>query len=160
MEYLPNSTTGAELLKFVNNFGENYTKYSSDLRKNIDEAIDGCDKAEKLVKNCEEKAVKLTSMTSCSQCKKPIFTESGIVYPCSHILHYKCAKELANQIKNEKIDFTADCPICGFLSIKLIDQPFILDKDSDHWSVDPVKLANTVTIQRKKTTNILYKNEK
>ena len=128
--------------------------------KKINEALIGCDKADKFLNDYEDKAVKLTSMTSCSQCKKPIFTEAGIVYPCSHILHYRCAMDVARQIKNDKIDFTADCPICGFLSIRLIDQPFGVDKASDPWSVEPEKLQNLVTIQKRRTGNILSKIDK
>lgn len=154
LEYIPSETIGEKMSNFVQNFGENYTKDSEELHKKIDEALVGCETAEKLVRECEEKAAKLPSMTSCSQCKKSIFTEAGIVYPCSHILHYKCAMELASQIKNEKIDFTADCPMCGFLSIRLIDQPFNKNKEADPWSVDPTKLAALIPLQRKKTVNI------
>lgn len=152
LKYLPDETIGAELGNFVDSFSKNNTLASKEQQENINEALVGASKAAQLISDSKEKSTRLHSTSICSQCKKPFFTESGIVYPCSHLLHVKCANDIIRKF-DPKINPESDCPICGFISVSLIDQPF-LDKpkgtQADPWSVDPNVLLSH-TLQRKKS---------
>ena len=67
-------------------------KCAKEQQENMKEALSGYKKAEKLSKHTEEKAITLPSTTLCEKCRKPLFTEPLIVYPCSHVLHQNQSK--------------------------------------------------------------------
>ncbi|OHT05206.1 hypothetical protein TRFO_27143 [Tritrichomonas foetus] len=166
MQFLPKDTPSSDLSNVIKDFTTKNVELSKEQQSKIDESLSGCDKAEKLIKGIEEKAATLASTTLCEKCRKSLFTEPGIVYPCSHILHQKCAQDLVNYIQLEPdekpIDYSIDCPICGFLSVRLIDQPFKtpgVSIERDPWSIDQGRLMS-IAIQRRRSTGFIAKLDK
>ena len=166
MQFLPKDTPNINLQPVIEEINSINQKCAKEQQENMKEALSGYKKAEKLSKHTEEKAITLPSTTLCEKCRKPLFTEPLIVYPCSHVLHQKCAEDLINYIhlerEEEAIDYKLDCPICGFLSIRLINQPFRKNNENsnyDSWTINREKLLST-SIKRRKSSGFIPKIEK
>ena len=149
LQFIPADTMVSDLAVALAEFVDFNVKRTEQQRHNLDEALEGIHRAQMLKKEREDKTVKLPSTQLCTKCKRPLFTEKGVVYPCSHLLHMRCAQQMADvieergksQFEDVKVDVTTDCPICGFLSVRMIDLPLIpKPKGVDPWTIDPLEL--------------------
>ncbi|OHT03991.1 hypothetical protein TRFO_28581 [Tritrichomonas foetus] len=158
LEYLPSNTPISNLSSPLAEFTYNKKESSNEQKKNIGDALIAIGKASKLISMKENRAVVLTSTELCERCRKPFFNDEGVIYPCSHMLHVHCANQLIKDIKldvdNNKIDYCQDCPICGYLSVRLMNEPFRggVENGKDPFTTDPTKLSAMLN-----ETNIMKK---
>ena len=167
LQFIPADTMVSDLAIALAEFVDLNAKRTEQQRHNLDEALEGIRRAQMLKKEREDKTVKLPSTQLCTKCKRPLFTEKGIVYPCSHLLHMRCAQKMADVIQERarydevKVDVTTDCPICGFLSVRMIDLPLIPQpKGVDPWTVDPHELPSLVNKGKSKHLGLFSFAEK
>jgi hypothetical protein len=92
------------------------------------------ERVEKLRNTNEKKTFTLVSVEICELCKNPLFSKEGIVYPCGHVIHVECVRKLLAALnRSDKTDAKNECPVCGFVSVEMIDLPFERRTYVDHW---------------------------
>lgn len=213
MEFLPYDTKIGDLTLPITEFTKQKRKETEEQDKNINKALAGIVKISSQLKEQKnsENTIVLHSTEICEKCKKPFFKEPGIVFPCSHMLHVRCARQLIMGIEDNKnesdqkydtgriditnkatstseifqmvakkvrisipakknsninieskdtvmnenddslkknVDFCTDCPLCGYLSVKLMNEPFrgiqVKSNDIDPFTTDISQLAAIV----------------
>jgi hypothetical protein len=119
--------------------------------------------------------VELDPMATCWFCKNPVYRDKFIVFPCLHCVHAKCflsgmhlywdtrgmlqlialASRAVRDLKKREAlaDIAcASCPICGELSLEVLDRDFVRKKDPDMtmWELPEVtrKLPEPVVQRR------------
>lgn len=190
MNFLPYDTKINDLTIPISEFTKQKTHETKEQEKNKNEALAEIDKVSALLNDQlkDDNTIILHSTEVCEKCKKPFFGEPGIIYPCSHMLHVRCAKQLimgidgieneinldmdfddsdsndsdtfppsasdkfnqiakkvrinlpkknyssynimtinSNKSKDQEkklVDYKSDCPLCGYLSVRLMNEPF------------------------------------
>lgn len=155
IEFLPNSAKVEELSKVIFTYSQKQQTMEKEENKKQAEALKGISLSNDLDQNRIPETIRLFKLDACSKCGRPLLNEPGIVYPCSHKLHMRCAKSLFDDLPynpisshsvnaNEKLDLDADCPLCGFLCIGMMSEPFEPNRNpsQDRWSTDPSVLSN------------------
>ncbi|OHT14808.1 hypothetical protein TRFO_42872 [Tritrichomonas foetus] len=148
IEFLPESATVAEVSKAIYRYSAKNQMVALEEKKKSDEALKGIADSNELVSSKPPNIVRLYKYHGCSRCGRPLLNEQGIVYPCSHALHRHCAEEACvglNTKPGEYIDVTLDCPICGFLCMRMMSEPFEPERGKpgfiDPWAVDEFTLS-------------------
>jgi hypothetical protein len=144
LQFLPDDLPIAKLDAVLTEFTRAKRVAEEEQTKRFTGSRSGIEGAQKLIASRTEKISSLSSTEPCEHCKRPFFSEPGIVYPCSHMLHLKCAEKLIKKVSvmtgDEPIDIKADCPFSGFLSVRLLDSPFAKRPEGraeiDPWSTD------------------------
>jgi hypothetical protein len=144
LQFLPDDLPIAKLDVVLAEFTKAKNVAAEEQKGRFTGSKSGIERAQKLMANRTEKISSLSSTEPCERCKRPFFSEPGIVYPCSHVLHMTCAAKLAKMVPllsgDDPIDIKADCPFCGFLSIRLLASPYARppegESEADAWSTD------------------------
>lgn len=136
IEYLPDKIEVKELSQTVACYNADQKEICRTQEKMQNDALEGINVINKLSKERIDDMMNVKPYQPCSVCCKSLFTEQGIVYPCQHSVHDKCARELTKGMKISEDDLTKSCPICGILSVRMIDEPFgDLGDEVDPWSI-------------------------
>jgi hypothetical protein len=144
LQFLPDDLPIAKLDVVLAEFTKAKDIAAEEQKSRFTGSQSGIKNAQKLMDARTEKISSLSSTEPCEKCRRPFFSEPGIVYPCSHVLHLKCAEKIAKMVPllsgDDPINITADCPFCGFLSIRLLDSPYAQrpegSSEIDPWSTD------------------------
>lgn len=142
LEYLPDNTKIAELRKIIPVYIDKNKKIAEEQNQIKEDALKGINDSNELAKIRKDQVINLPNMQLCSRCGKRLFTETGIVFPCMHAFHVDCL-----QVFNQDKEKCLDCPICGFSSVRMIDQPFEPDWDcrNDPWTTDENELRRLIS---------------
>lgn len=134
---LPRDTTMSVLYNALCEFVDVNRKRLEEQQIQRDEALKGIEEARLLRETAVKEPVSVSSMETCVKCKMPVLSKEAVVYPCGHLLHASCVREIANEMKLVGTDIITDCPICGFLSVRMIDIPFRVSASEDRrWPAD------------------------
>jgi hypothetical protein len=146
-QYLPANLPIGQLAAILAEFTRTKTETSDEQRRSFDGSKNGIDRARKLE---QEKPPFISTMAStelCEKCKTPLLQERGLVYPCGHVLHSKCAEKIAELLPTaageRPIRMAADCPFCGFLSVRMLAAPFTNPRgegEANLWTTDKDQL--------------------
>ena len=143
IEFLPGTTSVREVSKSIYKYSINNQDAAKEEKKKSDAALKDISDTNELISTKSANVVKLFKYHTCSKCGKLLLNETGIVYPCSHALHQHCASEILEtfpQSFGQEMNISDDCPICGFVCVRMIDHPFEPECENqnfvDPWSVD------------------------
>jgi hypothetical protein len=143
LSFLPDTLKVAELATVLAEFTEAKTEESNRQQKSFTGSRNGIQVARALQDQRSDNVCSLSSTELCERCKQHLLPESGIVYPCKHVLHFRCAEQIGKIIPRDPdeppIDLTSDCPFCGFLSVRMIDVPLGIAPEGsagDPWSTN------------------------
>jgi hypothetical protein len=146
-QHLPDGLSIAQLGVILAEFTKTKTETAAEQRKSFDGSKDGIFRAQKLEQEKPPFISTLGSTELCEKCKTPLLQERGLVYPCGHVIHSRCADkiaELAPTVAGDKpIRMAADCPFCGFLSVRMLGAPFTNPRgegDANPWTTDKDQL--------------------
>ena len=164
-QFLLNDTPIATLSSPLAEFSHQKNVSFKKQQKNIDDALSAINKASELIKCDEHRVVVLTSTELCEKCRKPFFGEKGLIFPCSHMLHVKCAELMIKSLQNHsnnRSNFFLDCPICGIVSAHLMDAPFHYETEDgkDIFSNDIHQLRQNYNINNSNINSLLKKQIK
>lgn len=142
LEYLPDSTKISELRRIIPVYIAKNKRIIEEQNRVRDEALRGINDSNKLAKARKDRVISLPNMQLCSKCGKRLLTDAGVVFPCTHSFHDDCLSALS-----ESGEEHLDCPICGFSSVRMIDQPFEPDwgSRSDPWTTDECELRRIIS---------------
>jgi hypothetical protein len=86
----------------------------------------------------------------------------GVVYPCGHVLHLKCAEKIVKLLPmalgDKPLRLEDDCPFCGFLSVRMLAAPFVKpasESGVDPWTVNERTLLKAAEDSRWKLIPVL-----
>ncbi|EAX94621.1 hypothetical protein TVAG_287560 [Trichomonas vaginalis G3] len=128
----------------------------------IDQFINRASSQRELISRGTQLRVELDPLQQCALCKQSIYKDRFLVFPCYHTVHIKCLlsnmnlfytapemlnlisltskaakSESANKLLSEYI--SRSCPICGELSVRVLDKDFILKEEveaREMWKLD------------------------
>ena len=140
--------------------------YQSDNQKSnekINQFIDRAAQQREIISKGVHLTLNLDPLATCFLCKQSIYKDRFMVFPCQHTVHIKCflsnmnlfysapdelnlislaskaaKSDVANKMLSEQI--SRSCPVCGELSVKVLNKDFILreeKEDRDMWSLKP-----------------------
>lgn len=141
---------------------KDYQSDNSNANQRINQFINRASSQRELISRGTQLRVELDSLAQCALCKQSIYKDRFLVFPCYHTVHIKCllsnmnlfytAPEMLNLIsltskasKSENANkllseyISRSCPICGELSVRVLDKDFILKEEVDArqmWKLD------------------------
>ncbi|KAH0786048.1 Pep3p [Histomonas meleagridis] len=141
LEYLPNDTKIGGLRKVIQTYIDKNIQIAKEQKKKKEEALKGINESNEMVRVKQDQLFHMKRMQTCAKCGKLLLTDIGVVYPCGHALHKNCIKGFCSKDKNNGT--CADCPMCGFSSIRMITRhfdPYPNSQYIDPWTVDEGEL--------------------
>ena len=86
---------------------------------------------EKFDESPKHRNISITFNTECCLCGQKLVGTQFVCYQCGHFCHSDCVKEFIDHftetgaiLDSSDISVTDSCPVCGFLSISSIMEPY------------------------------------
>jgi hypothetical protein len=143
LQFIPDDLPVAQLAVVLAEFTKTKRETAAEQRRSFDGSKNGILRAQKLQAEHAPFVSSLSSTEPCEKCKTPLFAQPGIVYPCGHVLHLKCAEKIAKLLPaapgDKPLRLDDDCPFCGFLSVRMLAAPFVKpvsESGIDPWTVN------------------------
>jgi hypothetical protein len=146
LQYLPADLLIAQLAVILAEFTKTKTDTAAEQRRSFDGSKNGILRAQKLEQEKPPFISTLGSTELCEKCKTPLLQERGLVYPCGHVIHSRCAEKIAELMPiagPRPVRMAADCPFCGFLSVRMLGAPFTkprVEGEVNPWTTDKNEL--------------------
>jgi hypothetical protein len=147
LQFIPDDLPVAQLAVVLAEFTKTKTETAAEQRRSFDGSKNGILRAQKLQAERAPFISSLASTEPCEKCKTPLFAQPGLVYPCCHVLHLKCAEKIAKLLPmalgDKPLRLEDDCPFCGFLSVRMLAAPFVKptsENGVDPWTVNEKEL--------------------